>query len=85
MMSQKEKTKVALIVSAALTALIVVIWFLALRGPSEDTVVKENSTAESLRPLFMIFKGAKDEMTEIRTDAKTYKKESDEAKALPDN
>lgn len=81
-MSPSEKNKVALISAATLTALIVGIWFLALRDVPEDSAVKENSTAESLKPLFMIFKGAKQEITEIKKDAKNYKDESKEARSL---
>ncbi len=80
--SASEKNKIALITAAVLTALIVGIWYLALRDVPEDTAVKENSTAESLKPLFLIFKGAKEEMTEIRKDVKNYKEESKEKKPL---
>lgn len=81
-MSTGDKNRIAIISAAVLTALIVGIWYLALRTPDIDASVKENSTAESLKPLFMIFKGAKEEMTEIKSDAKTYKQNSDDVKAV---
>lgn len=81
-MSVREKNKIAIICAAVLTALIVSVWFLALREPKIDAAVKENSTAESLKPLFMIFKGAKDEMGEIKADAKANKEKRDEVKTV---
>lgn len=80
-MSHADKNKISLILSAFITAVIVLIWFLALRAPKVDVVVEENSTAQSLKPLFMIFKGAKDEISEIKSEAQDYKKKSDEVKA----
>ncbi len=81
-MSGSQKNKIAIISAAVITSLIVCIWFLALRPHEEDSAVKENSTAESLKPLFMIFKGAKEDMKTIKSDAKTYKERSDEAKSI---
>ena len=80
-MSNGDKNKLSLILSASLTAVIVLVWFLALRAPKVDVVSEENSTAQSLKPLFMIFKGAKDEISEIKSEAQDYKKKSDEVKA----
>ena len=80
-MSNGDKNKLSLILSASLTAVIVLVWFLALRAPKVDVVAEENSTAQSLKPLFMIFKGAKDEISEIKSEAQNYKKKSDEVKA----
>lgn len=72
-MPARDRTKIALILSAALTALIVGVWLVALKGRGGDEAVRERSTAESLKPLFMIFRGAKEDIKEIKADAKTYR------------
>lgn len=72
-MPANDRIKIALIVSAALTALIVGVWLLALKGRADDEAIRERSTAESLKPLFMIFRGAKEDIKEIKADAKTYR------------
>ncbi len=71
-----QKNKVAVIAAAALTVLIVSIWFVARRGEMGDEAVKSRSTAESLKPLFMIFNGAKKDFKEIKSDADTYRAET---------
>ncbi len=81
-MKTNEKNKIALLSAGLLTAIIVGVWFLALRDPKIDSTVKENSTAESLKPLFMIFKSAKEEIKDIRSDARANKQKSDEIKSL---
>lgn len=71
-----EKNKIALIVAGALTVLIVGIWFLAVRRESEVGDADANSTAEGLKPLFLIFKGAKEDIAEIKADVREHREET---------
>ncbi len=77
--SEATKTKLAIIFAAAITLLIVALWLLIMRnGKTSDEVVTKSKSNE-LKPLFMIFKTAKEDFKEIKTDIKTQKASTVEA------
>lgn len=71
--SDGTKNKLAIIFAVAFTLLIVGIWILVLANRKQDETVKAKSTSEELKPLFMIFKNAKDGLGDVRENIKTYK------------
>ncbi len=73
------KNKIAIFGAVTVTVIIVIIWLLVIKQKNTDRVVKTESAREDLRPLFMIFKSAKDNFSNIKTDIRTQKAEVIEA------
>lgn len=67
------KNKIAIIFAASVTLLIAGIWLLVIREKNVDQTVRADSTREDLKPLFMIFKSAKDDFKQIKSDIKSQK------------
>lgn len=79
MHSDSTKNKIAIIFATSVTLIIVAIWFLLIRQKNVDDVAKADSAREDLKPLFMIFKGAKEDFKNIKTDIKNQKAGATEA------
>ncbi len=58
--SDATKTRIALGSAAAVTALIIGVWFAAGSERPAEAVASSESAREDLKPLFMIFKNAKE-------------------------
>ncbi len=78
--SDGTKQKIAIIFAAVVTLIVVGFWFLLVKNKNTDDVAKTESAREDLKPLFMIFRGAKEEFKEIKTDIKTQKAEMKQVK-----
>lgn len=81
--SNSTKNKIALIFAAAITLLIVGLWLLVLQNRNTPDEIVADSKSSELKPLFMIFKNAKDDFKDIKTDIKTHKAST--ADAVPSN
>ncbi len=79
--SDASKNKIALIFAISVTAVIVGLWILVLKNERTPEEVVAKSKSSELKPLFMIFKSAKDDVKNVKTNIKTYKASSAEAKA----
>lgn len=79
--SDATKNKLALILALTSTLIIVGVWTLVIKNSKTDEIVKENSTAEDLRPLSLIFQNAKSGINDIRANAKALKEEKEKAAA----
>lgn len=60
------KNRIALIVAGSITILLVLIWMLVLKNQNQNDDIKKRSVGEDLRPLMMIFGGAKDDFSQMR-------------------
>lgn len=78
--SPETKHKLAVGSALVITAMIVSVWMLAMGNSKTDEIAKENSTSEDLKPLFMIFKNAKEGFGDIKASAASYKEERKKAK-----
>jgi len=76
MLPSGQRNKVAIIAAASITVIIVSIWLVVRRSETDDGAIRSRSTAEDLQPLFMIFKGAKKDFKEIKTDADSFRAET---------
>lgn len=70
---QGTKMKLALGGAALLTLIIVGTWFVAIKKTKTPDTAVANSKSDDLKPLFLIFKNAKDSWHSIRQDAKAAK------------
>jgi hypothetical protein len=84
MKSDGTKNKIAIIFATSITLIIVGLWFLLIRQKDVDDTAKVESSRDDLKPLFMIFKGAKDDFTEIKTDIKEQKSSTQSADSTSD-
>jgi hypothetical protein len=64
--SNNAKNRFAIISAAAITLLVMLLWFLIIKNEQGDETAKLNSTADDLKPLFLIFKDAKEGFNEIK-------------------
>lgn len=71
--SDSSKNKIALIAAGIITALIVGTWILALKNQKTPDIAVAESKSSELKPLFMIFKGAKEDFYEIKENVKSNK------------
>ncbi|MEZ4103326.1 MAG: hypothetical protein R3B55_02070 [Candidatus Paceibacterota bacterium] len=70
------RNKFAIIFAMSLTLLIVGIWMLFLRSGKTEKDIVEKSTGEDLKPLMMIFGGAKDKFKELKKDISNKNQEN---------
>ena len=70
------RNKIAFIAAMSLTLLIVGIWILFIRSGNTDEEVVERSTGEELKPLMMIFGGAKENFQKIKTNINSKKEDN---------
>jgi hypothetical protein len=69
--SSDYKNRVAIFAAISITAIIVVVWMLVLKNRNTTEDVNRRSMSENLRPLMMIFGGAKTDFNEIRSNVKS--------------
>lgn len=77
--SDSSKNKFAIIFAAAITLVIVGLWIMVLKNQKTDEVVVEKSKSNELKPLFMIFKNAKEDFANVKAESKAYKASSIDA------
>lgn len=68
--SDSSKNKIALIAATIITAIIVGIWILVLQNRKTSDEVVAESKSNDLKPLFMIFKGAKEDFQDIKANVR---------------
>lgn len=73
------KNKIAIAAAALITLSIVSVWMFVLKKPKTVETASEESTRSDLKPLFLIFKKAKTEFKDIKSNTKTYKAASAES------
>lgn len=71
--SDSSKNKIALVAAGIVTAIIVSTWLLVLRNQKTGDEIVAESKSDELKPLFMIFKGAKEDFKDIKENAKRSK------------
>lgn len=71
----KTKTKIALAAAAGVTLLIVGAWFVFVRDHDKNSD-RGMTTTDDLQPLFSIFKSAKTDWSEIKSDSKASQSSS---------
>ncbi len=76
--SDASKNKLALVVAGLITLLVVGIWILILKNQKTSDEVVTKSKSDELKPLFMIFKKAKEDFKTIKTDIRESKSKVDE-------
>ncbi len=64
------KNRIAIFAAISVTAIIVLVWMLVLKNRNTDEDVNKRSMREDLKPLMMIFGGAKDGFNEIKNNTK---------------
>lgn len=67
------KNRIAIFASTFFTVIVLAVWFFVFQKPKEEKIVKNNSDAEDFKPLFLIFKNAKDGFQDIKDNAQNYK------------
>lgn len=65
------KNRIAIITAVSVTLIIVLVWMLVLKNKNSDDDIKKRSMRDDLRPLMMIFGGAKEDLNKIRENVKT--------------
>lgn len=70
---QTTKMKLALMSAAVLTIVIVGTWLLAIKSAKTPEAVVTTSKSDQLKPLFMIFKNAKEGWQSLRHEAAAAK------------
>jgi hypothetical protein len=65
------KNRIAIITAVSVTLIIVLIWMLVLKNKNSDDDIKKRSMRDDLRPLMIIFGGAKEDLNKIRENVKT--------------
>ncbi len=70
------KNRIAIFAAISFTFVIVGIWLLVVRNSKTDKDIAERSAGEDLKPLMMIFGGAKDGFNDIKTNIKNSKQEN---------
>ncbi len=71
--SDATKNKIAIGAALGFTLIIVGGWFLGMKNARTEEVVKEKSASEDLKPLFLIFKNAKEGIKNVKTNVEEYK------------
>lgn len=71
--SDSSKNKIALIGAGIVTVIIVSVWILVLRNQKTDKEIVAESKSDELKPLFMIFKNAKEDFKDVKTNIKNNK------------
>lgn len=71
--SPETRHKIAIGAALGITLVIVGGWFLGMKNSRTDEVVKEKSTAEDLKPLFLIFKNAKEGIKNVKTNVESFR------------
>jgi hypothetical protein len=74
--SDSSKNKIALVAAGIITALIVGTWILILKNQKTPDSAVAKSKSSELKPLFMIFKSAKEDFQDIKANAKANKASS---------
>jgi len=70
------KNRIAIFAAISVTFVIVGIWLLVVRNSKTDKDVADRSAGEDLKPLMMIFGGAKDGLNKVKTNIKNSKQEN---------
>lgn len=60
------KNRIAIFIAISVTVIIALLWMMVLRNQSTDDVVRQRSSGEDLKPLFMIFGNAKEAFDNIK-------------------
>lgn len=71
--SDATKTKIAIAFAAVITLLIVGLWIMVMKSDKTADEAVTKSKSDELKPLFMIFKGAKEDWKTIKTEFKENK------------
>lgn len=70
------RNRAAIFIAISLTVLIVGIWFMVVKNQKTEEEVKNRSVSEDIKPLMMIFGGAKEKFQEVKTNINSTKKEN---------
>ncbi len=70
------RNRIAIFSAMSATVIIVGIWFLVIKNGKTDEEVVKKSASEDLKPLMMIFGGAKEGFKEVKTNINSTKKDN---------
>jgi hypothetical protein len=73
---QDVRNRIAIISAMSITLIIVGIWLLVVRNGKTDEDVVERSAREDLKPLMMIFGGAKENFQDVKENINSAKKDN---------
>lgn len=77
------RNRYALFAAAFVTLIIIGLWIMSIKSNKTDQVAREKSTADELKPLFLIFNNFKTGVGKIKENAANYKAGVGEAMPLP--
>lgn len=70
------RNRIAIISAMSVTLIIVGIWFLVIKNGKTDEDTVKKSASEELKPLMMIFGGAKEGFKDVKTNINNAKKDN---------
>lgn len=70
------RNRIAIISAMSVTLLIVGIWLLVVKNGKTEKDVAERSAGEDLKPLMMIFGGAKEKFKDVKENINSVKKDN---------
>lgn len=73
--SYSAKNKLAIILAASITILVVGSWILVIKTKNVEDEAKDNAKSDSLKPLFMLFNKATKDFREIKENITNLRSE----------